>query len=97
MNKVSCTDLFHADLVCERYRRPRNLVPGFVEMCALERVRVFVRLFLCFQVGWCFKPSQPQRIISGLREIFVERYRVERTNKAEISPKEQSENAELVS
>ena len=30
----------------------------------------------------CFKPSQPQRIISGLREIFIKRYTVKRTNKA---------------
>ena len=35
-------------------------------------------------VSWCFKPSQPQRIISGLKETFLKRYVVERTNKAEI-------------
>ena len=45
-------------------------------------------------VSWCFKPSQPQRIISGLRETFIKRYRVERTSKAEIRPKEQCEKAE---
>ena len=28
----------------------------------------------------CFKPGQPQRITSGLRETFTERYVVERTN-----------------
>ena len=33
-------------------------------------------------VSWCFKPSQPQRIIPGLRETFIKRCRVERTNKA---------------
>ena len=44
--------------------------------------------------GWCFKPSQPQRVISGLREAFIKRYIVERTNKAEIRPEEQSEEAE---
>ena len=32
---------------------------------------------------WCLKPSQPQRIISGLRKTFIKRYIVERTNKAE--------------
>ena len=42
----------------------------------------------------CLKPSQPQRIISGLRETFVKRYTVERTNKADIRPEEQSEKAE---
>ena len=32
-------------------------------------------------VGWCFKPSQPQRITSGLRETFTKRYTiVERTS-----------------
>ena len=45
-------------------------------------------------VSWCFKPSQPQRIISGLRETFTKRYIVERTNKAEIKPEEQIEKAE---
>ena len=45
-------------------------------------------------VIWCFKPSQPQRIISGLRETFIKRYIVERTNKAEMRPEEQNEKAE---
>ena len=44
-------------------------------------------------VSWCFKPSQPQRITSGLRETFVQRYIVERNSRAELSPKEQSEKA----
>ena len=42
----------------------------------------------------CFKSSQPQRITSGLRETFVKGYIVERTDKAEIKPEEQSEKAE---
>ena len=43
-----------------------------------------------------FKPSQPQRFISGLKETFIKRYKpiVERTDKAEIRPEEQSEKAE---
>ena len=45
---------------------------------------------------WCFEPSQPQRIISGLRETFVKRYIVERTIKAEIRPEEQSEKLGVV-
>ena len=45
-------------------------------------------------VSWCFKPSLPQRIISELRETFIKRNIVERTNKAEIRPEEQSEKAE---
>ena len=38
-------------------------------------------------VSWCFKPSQPQRIISGLRETFTKRYIVETTKKAEKDQK----------
>ena len=45
-------------------------------------------------LSWCFKPSQPQRSTSGLKETFIKRYVVERTNKAEIRPEEQSEKAE---
>ena len=37
---------------------------------------------------------QLQRIISGLRETFIERSIIDRTNKAEIRPVEQSEGAE---
>ena len=41
-----------------------------------------------------FEASQPLRIISGLKETFIKRYIVERTNKTDIRPKEQSEKAE---
>ena len=44
-------------------------------------------------VSWCFKPSQLQRITSGLRETFIKRYIVERTDKVEMQPEEQSEKA----
>ena len=44
-------------------------------------------------VNWCFEPGQALGIISGLRETFIERYVVERTNKAELRPEEQSEKA----
>ena len=40
------------------------------------------------------KPSQPQRITPGPRETFIIRYIVERANKAELRPEEQSEMAE---
>ena len=44
----------------------------------------------------CIRDSiQPQRIISGLKKTFIKRYIVERTNKAEIRPEEQSEKTEL--
>ena len=45
-------------------------------------------------VSRCFKPSQPQRNILGLSEIFIEKYMVERTNEAELRPEEQSEKVE---
>ena len=46
------------------------------------------------QPCWCCKPSQPQLIISGQTEAFIERYILERTSKAEIRPEEQSEKVE---
>ena len=46
-------------------------------------------------VNWNFKPSQPLGTISGLKETFIKRYYiVERTNKAEIRPEEQSVKTE---
>ena len=47
-------------------------------------------------VSWCFQPSQPQKIISGLRKTFIKRYIVERTNKAEIRQEEQNEKRRRV-
>ena len=49
-------------------------------------------------VSWCFKPSQPQKIISGLRETFIKKKKkkerkAERTSKAEIRPEEPSGKA----
>ena len=44
-----------------------------------------------YLVNWCFESSQPLGIISGLKEICMKSYKVERTNKAEIEPEEQSE------
>ena len=41
-----------------------------------------------------FEPSQPLGIISGLKETFIKRHIVERINKAELRPEEQSEKAE---
>ena len=41
-----------------------------------------------------FEPSRPQRIISGLSVTFVKIYTVERTDKAEMRPEEQSEEVE---
>ena len=65
---------------------PRNTVPTTVSRLSSHTKGV--------QFSWCFKPTQPQRITSGLRETFIRRYIVERTNTAEIRPAEQSEKAE---
>ena len=47
-------------------------------------------------VNWCFEPSQPLWIISGLKETFVKRYIAERTNKArDKTGRTGSENGEL--
>ena len=48
-----------------------------------------------YLVSWCFKPSQPQRIKSELRETFTKRYTAERTNMVKIRPEEQREYGEL--
>ena len=47
-------------------------------------------------VSWCFKPNQPQRIISGVKETLIKRYKDERTNKAEIRQEEQNEKRRRV-
>ena len=46
------------------------------------------------QVNWWFEPSQPLWIISRLKETFIKRYPVKRTNKADIRPEEQSQKTE---
>ena len=46
------------------------------------------------RVIWCFEPCQPLGILLGLKETFRKRYLVERTNKAEIRPEEESEKTE---
>ena len=45
-------------------------------------------------VNWCSEPSQPLGIIPGLKETFIKRYKVEKTNRAEIQPEEQSQKTE---
>ena len=45
-------------------------------------------------VSRCFKPSQSQRIISGLGETFRKIYKRERTKQAGTRPEENSEKAE---
>ena len=47
-----------------------------------------------YLVNWCFEPSQPLGIISGLKETFIKRHAVEKTNKTEIKPEEQSQKME---
>ena len=45
-------------------------------------------------VNWCFEPSQPLGIISGLKETFIKGYIIERTSKEEVRPEEQGEKTE---
>ena len=45
-------------------------------------------------INCCIEPSQPLAIISGLKETFINRHIVERTDKAETRPVEQSEKAD---
>ena len=46
---------------------------------------------ICSFVYQCFEPSQPLGIRSGLKETFIKKNIVERTNEAEIRPEEQRE------
>ena len=40
------------------------------------------RVTASYLVNWCFEPSQPLWMISGLKETFIKRYIIaERTNK----------------
>ena len=55
----------------------------------------FLETEVCLLVDWCFEPSPLLGIISGLKETFIKRNTVERTNKAEVRPEEQSENGGL--
>ena len=53
-----------------------------------------VFIWISYLVNWCFESSQPLGIISGLKETFIKKRIVERTNKAEIRPEKQSEKIE---
>ena len=52
------------------------------------------QFWLSWLVNWCFEPSQPLRIIPGLKETFIKRHTIERANKAEIKQEDQSEKTE---
>ena len=66
------------------------------EVRFIEIVRFFFFFFWLLNqlVNWCFEPSQPLGIISGLKETFIRRYTLERSNKREIRPEELSQKAE---
>ena len=60
--------------------------------CVTTAKRFYCTLpFVCWDQFFSFYPSQPQRIKSGLTEIFIKRCRVERTSKAELRSEEQGE------
>ena len=66
---------------------------GAIQPCHVLSLIYTLTLYY-FRRTWGFKPSHPQRIISGLKETRIKRYVAERTTKAEIRLKEQSEKAE---
>ena len=68
--------------VCELIRGVCELVGGVCEL--VDGV--------CESVGALYPVNT---IMSGPKETFLKRYVVERTNKAEIRPEEQSETAEI--
>ena len=70
-----------------KYAPYKHTVLDLFNMCSIHAP-------LNYSAPLNFKPSQPQRIISGLRETFTKRYIVERTSKTDIRPEEQSEKAE---
>ena len=91
--KWVCLNLFLCPTVCwvqggESCSVAPILSQAHNRMCS-SLILLWKDIFLGL-VSWCFKPSQLQRIISGLRETFIKIYIVERTNKAEIRPEEQS-------
>ena len=68
---------------------------GFNVVLSAEQGHLRTSQLVSRLVSWCFEPSQPQRITSGLNKTFTKSYVVERTRKAEIRPEEQSEKAEI--
>ena len=74
-----------------------NFLPDSIITDDLARQSSTTVTIIKFQselVSGCFEPSQPQRIISGLRKTFIKGYVIERTNKAKIRSEEQSEKVE---
>ena len=45
-------------------------------------------------VSWGLSPVNQQRVVLGLKQTFIKRYIVERTNKADIKPEERSQRTE---
>ena len=66
----------------------------FYENLYASRENKIVKLDIGQSVNWCFEPSQPLGITSGLKETFIKRHTVERTSKVEIRPEEQNEKTE---
>ena len=62
----------------EREREWQTFMEGFSFIDTLLALRKNVLVGKI--VNWCFEPSQPLGSISGLKETFIKRYIVERTN-----------------
>ena len=85
VNKQSIGHVHKLSRVYTPQHMPRHLYGFFF----------FHRRSTCVQcrslLNWYFEPSDLLGIISGLKETFIKRYTVKRTNKAEIRQEEQSE------
>ena len=90
--------MFYIHCTVERFTCTHHLPCGWVCWCLRSTLSVahfvfsgdlslFVHLRWFNLINWCFESSQPLGIISGLKETFIKRHIVERTNKAEIDRK----------
>ena len=75
--------------------RKHRTTTKFLKRYDVVELRTLDKLVgVCYLVDWCFEPSQPLKILPGLKETFIQIYVVERTRKREIRPEEQSEKTE---
>ena len=84
---------FSSLLLCP-FSYVRHLSSASISLCLWRKAALQNLHTQTILAYWCFEPSQPLWIISGLKETFTKRYRVRRTNKAEIRPEEQSQKTE---
>ena len=79
--------------LCECLDNIHRQAVAYLKQIRLTKQSAALKTYLLLD-NLCSEPSQQLVIISGLRETLMKRYIVERTSKAEIRPKEQSEKAD---